>query len=146
MIWSKIKRNVTALLAASVRPHLGIHMARYGPGVSTYMTRAWLTWDKITFANFATAAYYHAQRDGTATDTLFASQQFVAALATYIASPITVSLASANPLVRGIAQFDRRLGQRRLQELAQMVDAAPFVTQCRQYRMLAEGLAPAAGT
>jgi hypothetical protein len=44
MIWSKLKKSLEALLA-DVKKHLQLHLTRYGPGVSSLMNRAWITWD-----------------------------------------------------------------------------------------------------
>ncbi len=57
MQWSKLKKLIEQTLAASVKPHLQIHVTRYGPGDSYYMARAWVTWDKEEVASFSTAKW-----------------------------------------------------------------------------------------
>ena len=53
MKWSKSKKALENLLANSVKDHVQFHMTRYGPGVSSYKVRAWITWDKKELVNMS---------------------------------------------------------------------------------------------
>jgi hypothetical protein len=146
MIWSKLKRAVETLQAEAVREHLGIHLARYGPGVSAVMARAWLTWDGVEFANFSSAAAYNAQRAGASDERASGSlmpsgsrDDFIAALEAYVALPLDAALRADDPLVRGMAYFDRRLGKRRIQEMRLAAEASPFARRCFVLRQAGEG-------
>src|SRR2546423_684116 len=54
MRWSKLKKSLDALLADSVKEHLQVHFTRYGRSPSTWMDRAWITWDGEEIHNFST--------------------------------------------------------------------------------------------
>src|SRR5258708_19871434 len=60
MIWSKLKKSLEALLADSVKKHLQLHLTRYGPGVSSLMNRAWITWDGEEINTFSTIRWFKA--------------------------------------------------------------------------------------
>ncbi len=62
MIWSKLKRSLEALLADAVKEHLQLHLTRYGPGVSSLMNRAWITWDGEEIHTFSTIGQLQAAR------------------------------------------------------------------------------------
>lgn len=58
MKWSKQKKLLESLLADSVKDRLKFHITRYGPGFSTHMMRAWVTWDGSELVNFSNAEWY----------------------------------------------------------------------------------------
>ena len=62
MKWSKLKQQIEAQFADSVRTHAAIHITRYGPGVSSTMTRGWLTWDGNEVLSFSTIAWLQSER------------------------------------------------------------------------------------
>lgn len=62
MIWSKLKKTIESLMAASVQEHLHVYLTRYGPGESYFMNRAWVTWNGEEINTFSTVKYYSAQR------------------------------------------------------------------------------------
>jgi hypothetical protein len=57
MKWSKTKKALEALLADAVTDHVQFHMTRYGPGLSSIMERAWITWDKRELVNMSSIAW-----------------------------------------------------------------------------------------
>src|SRR5689334_4506347 len=61
MKWSKLKQQIEAQFADSVRTHAAIHITRYGQGVSRTMTRGWLTWDGAEIFSFSTIAWLQAE-------------------------------------------------------------------------------------
>jgi len=66
MKWSKLKQQVEARFADSVRTHAALHITRYGPSVSSTMTRGWLTWDGAEILSFSTIAWLQAERTAVA--------------------------------------------------------------------------------
>jgi hypothetical protein len=53
MKWSKSKKALKNLLDDSVKDRVQFHMTRYGPGISYFMARAWITWDKKELVNMS---------------------------------------------------------------------------------------------
>ncbi len=154
MIWSKSKRALKLLLADSVRDHVEYHMTRYGPGLSSIMTRAWVTWDGKEIAHMSTVevlmeAYQQQQRADPAGEMvdqrpgLLSRYAFEKAVEFYLEAPIERSFTSDNPIVKALAMFDRRLGKRRLQALNIGETDHPMVKQFYRLRLQAEDL-PAA--
>jgi len=164
-IWSKLKRAVEGLLADSVRRHLQLYMTHYGPGVSYFMARAWVTWDGREIAAFSTIQHWrertalvrHLQTGNVAIASRLAEEQadtaleergvfsqsaFYDALTEYISLSIGEALRSPNTLIRAWSMFDRRLGKRRLRTLRIIENDAALVRQCYQLRLEAEGIAP----
>ena len=45
MTWTKLKKQIEALLAESLRGRVKYHLTSYGPGESESMTRGWITLD-----------------------------------------------------------------------------------------------------
>ena len=145
MIWSKLRKAVENLLADSVREHVQVHLTRYGTGDTHIMTRAWVTWDKEEIATFSAIKYYNEQTRIASLmseeseihiskrfaylehtehaevlieqEGLFATEQFLAALETYVSLTIEDALYSDYVLIKAWSKFDRRLGKRRLREM-----------------------------
>ena len=143
MIWSKLKRVLDEMQADSVRGRLAIHITRYGPGFSTLMTRAWLTWDKTAFANFSTIEAWRCKHGMTAPASLSAQYgcaDFLDAMVSYVHLPIEEAIISSDPLIKGVALFDRRVGKRRLREMALTESDPPFMQRCYTLRCTAEGI------
>ena len=165
-IWSKLKRAAEGLLADSVRRHLQLYMTHYGPGVSYFMARAWVTWDGREIAAFSTIQHWRErialvrrlQAENTAISSrsaeeradavleesgVFSQSAFYDALTEYTSLSIDEALRSPNTLIRAWSMFDRRLGKRRLRALRIIEDDAALVRQCYQLRLEVEGIAPA---
>src|SRR4051794_9644268 len=118
MKWSKLKQRVEDRFADGVRGRARIHITRYGPGVSGFMTRAWVTWDGREVVSFSTPDFYHAAfaetgawPDGLATRRLHARGlysrfDFTDALDDYLTLSIADAVRSENDLVRAIAMLD----------------------------------------
>ena len=156
MKWSKLKQQIEERFADSVRERAAIHITRYGPGVSSTMSRGWLTWDGEEIFNFSTIAWLQAERAETAhpldSDTLipiqdqlhhrgiFSRFDLTDALARYLDLSIEAALSSPDPLIRAVALFDRRVGKRRLVQLAIDETTHPFVKQMYDLRCIAEQL------
>lgn len=162
-VWSKLKRAVEKLLADSVKAHLQFYATRYGPGVSHFMRRAWMTWDGREIAAFSNIELElelyplvgRIQADDASISSTMAWEQaerllfergkfsrwdFQNALTEYISLSIDEALRSPNTLIRAWSMFDRRLGKRRLRTLRIADDDALLVRQCYQLRIQAEGI------
>jgi hypothetical protein len=166
MIWSKLKRALEALLADAVKEHLQLHLTRYGPGVSSLMNRAWITWDGEEIYTFSTMKWLQAARS-VATQMyeagerkerpvfydrsedvverleqrgVYSRQDWYDALEIYLSLSIEEALHSSNALIRAWTMFDRRLGKRRLRSMEFKPTDPPFVKRWYQLRCQAEGI------
>ena len=156
MKWSKLKQQVEARFADSVRTHAAIHITRYGPGVSSTMTRGWLTWDGAEVLSFSTIAWLQAERavvanqpdsgapgaihDQLQQDGIFSRFGLTDASETYLSLSIDAAISSPDHLIRAVAMFDRRMGKRRLQQMGIDETTHPFVKQLYDLRCRAEQL------
>jgi len=159
MIWTKLKKLAEALLADSLTGRVHYHAARYGKGVSYFMSRGWVTLDRVEIANFSTIKRYvesfrqfgewwpsseliqeQLNQQGWST-----RNDFVAALETLVASPVDVALVSPDTVLRALALFDRRLGQRRLRSLTLTKNEQSLVQLFFNIRCQAEGIEVEAG-
>jgi hypothetical protein len=133
MKWSKLKQQIEDRFADSVRGRMAIHITRYGPGVSSMMTRGWLTWDGEEIFNFSTIEWLLDRAP-------FSRFDLIDALESYLNLSIEDALSSANALIRAIAMLDRRVGKRRLQQVVIDATTHPFITQLYTLRCTAEHL------
>jgi hypothetical protein len=156
MRWSKLKQQIEARFADSVRTHAAIHITRYGPGVSSTMTRGWLTWDGAEVFTFSTIAWLQAEHTEAANSLVsdkpisisdqleqhgvFSRFDLTDAVTTYLSLSIERALSSPDPIIRALAMFDRRVGKRRLQQFAIDDMTHPFVKQLYDLRCQAEHL------
>jgi hypothetical protein len=156
MKWSKLKQQIEDRFADSVRGHAAIHITRYGPGLSSTMTRGWLTWDGKEVLNFSTITWLQAERteaaNAPAADTslvihdrlqqrgIFSRFDLTDALETYLRLSIEDALSSPNQLICALAMFDRRVGKRRLEQLDIDATTHPILKQLYDLRCTAEHL------
>jgi len=156
MKWSKLKQQIETRFANSVRERAAIHITRYGPGLSSTMTRGWLTWDGEEVLSFSTIAWLQAERAEAANPPtsntpisihddlqqrgIFSRFDLTDALESYLGLSIESALSSPNHLIRALAMFDRRVGKRRLQQLDINETTHPFVKQLYDLRCRAEQL------
>lgn len=160
MRWTAARSRTLALLAPSVAGHVGLHLTRYEHGC-IHPGRGWITWDGEQIASFDTQSYWQAQRQ--AQGQLMAeglefslaydqarilveaegprgNWHFSRAVEAYPELTVEQALVSSDPITRGLAMFDRRLGKRRLRVLPLAHDELPFVRRLYQLRCAAEGL------
>jgi hypothetical protein len=156
MKWSKLKDRIEEQFADSVRGHAAIHITRYGPGLSSAMTRGWLTWDGEEILNFSTINWLKAAHEiqNTSGSTFDATRDylheqgdysrfdFTDALEEYLSLSIGSALQSNNMLIRALAMLDRRVGKRRLKGLQFDTTEYPLVKQLYTLRCAAEGILP----
>lgn len=149
MIWSKLKKTIQPLLAASVEEHLKVHFTRYGPGESYTMNRAWLAWDGEEISTFSTIRWINARNSLAAQLSgdnelrmhyecfaqaenllarrgIYPAERFLAALEQYTSLSVENALCSSDALIRAWAMFDRRLGKRRLRAVRFDENASEF--------------------
>jgi hypothetical protein len=161
MRWSAAVKRLQPFLAHPVRTHIGFHAARYRHAHDDE-GRAWITWDGLQIASFETipnlirvyglaeelkaigsdvgAAWDQAIATADA-ESNFAMWDFTAAVEAYPSTSPSEALASTNPLIRGLAMLDRRVGKRRLGELEIAPDSHPFVRSMLELRLTAERVA-----
>lgn len=156
MIWTKLKKTTEAFIADRLKGRIEYHLARYGKGVSYFMRRGWITFDKKEIAAFSTIkrvresyaltgqwystdpqAIAHLDKEG-----IFTRDDFVNALEEYAGLQVEDAIKSPNPIIRAIAMFDRRLGKRRLSALSLRADEHQLVKSFYTIRCQAEGLQP----
>jgi len=154
MIWTRLKKTSEALLADSLQGRIEYHLARYGRGISYFMRRAWITFDKEEIAIFSTIkrvresyelagewnskdpqVIAHLDKEG-----IFTRDDFVNGLEEYIQLQVEDVVKSPKPIIRAIAMFDRRLGKRRLSSLLLPKDEHQLVKSFYMLRCQAEGL------
>lgn len=153
MVWTKLKKVVEAHMADSLQGRIQYHLARYGKGVSYFMSRGWITFDKDEIANFSTIKrvrasytltgewYSHDNQVLTYLDKegIFTRDDFVNALEEYVELQVEDAIRSSNPIIRAVAMFDRRLGKRRLSVLSMTEDEHQLVKTFYKIRCQAEG-------
>ncbi len=154
MVWTKLKKVAESFLAESLQGRVRYHLARYGPGVSFFMRRGWITFDHHQIGNFSTIKrireraartgdWYSEEESVKAKldeEGLFTRDDFVESLEEYIGMQIEDAIRSSNPIIRAIAMFDRRLGKRRLGSISMSDSEHQLVKTAYQIRIRSEGL------
>ncbi len=153
MIWSKLKKLVQGLLADSLQGRVEHYLTRYGPGVSYFMARGWITFDGQEIYNFSTIKQIRQYHDETGdwwperesleklhNESIFSRDEYVDSLEEYVLLNINDALSSSNLLVRAFAMFDRRVGKHRLKTTKLSDDELPIVKNFYQIRCKAEGI------
>jgi len=133
MAWSRLKAKIEDLFAASLRGRVTIHMTSYRGGVSEG-GRGWLLIDQ-TEVPLATI-----QPSSTKTAPGSHNQWSLHdALADYLKQPLAAALGSSDPVQRGLALIDRRLGRRRCEALRLSPEEPAAVVRLYELRAAAEG-------
>jgi len=153
-------------LAASLKGRLAIHQARYRHSKEE-LGRIWIQLDGREIAAFSTApalrrrreiadelmdandlwgsstAYHEADRTALELMTKRGEQSDYTAwhdLEAYLSLSIDAALLSPNPLIRGLAFADRRLGKRRLMSQSPGVGEHALIREIYAARCAAEGI------
>jgi hypothetical protein len=117
MRWSKLKQQVEAMFADSVRGRVELRTTRYGKAHDRF-GRSWITVDGQEVANMSNYLACGASiADGNPDRFeagVFAGYDLPLAMREYLALSIDAAIASPNPLIRALAVLDRRAGERRL--------------------------------
>lgn len=163
MQWSRLRRNVEALFADSVRGRVRLHSTRYRT-THDEDGRSWITLDGKELVNMvhlfrfreeaairaeeragagASREELLAQRDAfeheLREENYFMQSDLGHAMHDYQSLSATQALASPNPIIRALAMLDRRVGRRRLRAI-DVTDEHPLVRALHQFRCTAEGL------
>ena len=165
MQWSKLKRNVEAFFADSVKGRVGLHSTRYRT-MHDHDGRAWITLDgkeiinlvhiwkwlyevKLRAASLAgessirnRPSYIHLEPDAEKeleTESFFTQSHLGGAMHNYQSMSIDNILKSENPVIRAIGMLDRRLGLRRLRKI-EISSEHPLVQATYLFRCESEGL------
>jgi len=152
MIWSKLKKMAEAMLADSLRGRVDYHTTRYGDGSNNLLRRGWITFEGREIASFSNIEKAQTLEKGNAADPVelgetepaivFGRDDLVAALEEIVGMQVEDALSSSNPLIRGLAMLDRRLGKRRLSAIA-IGDGEPeLVKMLYRLQCRAEGIRP----
>ena len=158
MIWSKLKKRSEELLAASLSSRVKYHLTRYGPGVSTHMTRGWITFDgreilscstiKQVRESYQLTGKWYSEEKGVQGELhrqkMFTRDEYVDALEEYVQGTTEDLLQSVNPITRAIALLDRRVGKRRLRQIVLDNNELQVVKDFYRIRCQVEGIAVAA--
>jgi hypothetical protein len=165
MQWSKIKRNVEALFADSVKGRVGLYTTRYRT-MHDHDGRAWITLDGKEIINMTHIWQWlyelqtragilagdknyrskdnYKQYDDMAEKILMGESIFVQfhlgrAMYDYPNMAIESIMKSDNPIIRAIGMFDRRIGLRRLRDI-NIATEHPLVVTTYYFRCEAEGI------
>jgi hypothetical protein len=157
--WTSLRARVRSLWAASVADRLDIHVTFYRVWREED-GRVWLTWDGKEITGFGdwpfwlrvkplSAQLNDLDPDGDGWERAIESakaegltdvSRFYEAVETYLDLPIADALTSHEPVVRGLAMLDRRVGKRRLASPDLGGEVNPFVKRLHELRCEAEGI------
>lgn len=147
MQWSQLRKRVEAELAEElggrVSAHFTRHHERSRPG------HGWITTDGKEIANFCDWSVYYpnpdhwpSHKDKLAAYGELRAWDFKEACWSLIHDGVEPALASGEPLRLALAVLHRKVGRRRLQQLAVQNDLHPLVRHLVQLRLEAAGAAP----
>jgi hypothetical protein len=109
MQWTKVKRRFEELVAPSLRGRLRVHVTSYRETRGLDIGRGWITVDGEEVISVQVPSFYD-DYIYFSTDTL----HFGRAVGTYIEMSLPAARSSPDPLLRGLAFLDKRLGKRSL--------------------------------
>jgi hypothetical protein len=109
MQWTKVKTRFEELVAPSLRGRVQVHVTEYRETKGFDLGRGWITLDGEEVVSVQIPAFY-TRHMVFSSDTL----NFGYAVGTYVAMSISAARSSPDPLLRGLAFLDRRLGRRSL--------------------------------
>jgi hypothetical protein len=144
MIWSKKLLLFHELLAPSLKPRLALRTAAYRADQAE-RGRTWFEYDGEEIVSFCDFVRENRLKELQGDDEavieqgVFSKMDFGHAFGQFLEMSIEDALASDNPLIVALAMLDRRLGKRRLKQLAGQSLAEPANTLLH-LRMAAEGI------
>lgn len=117
MRWSKLKQQIQANFAESVRGRVELWTTRYEKAHDRF-GRSWITVDGREILNMANYLVWQAvdrEDDPARFDvSAFAGFELPRVMREYLTLSIDDAIASPHPLIRALAVLDRRAGRRRL--------------------------------
>ncbi|MEX0781414.1 MAG: hypothetical protein WD557_02110 [Dehalococcoidia bacterium] len=164
MRWSKVRKLVEDSFADSVRGRVTVHGTTYSSYTTCKCGRGWIAFDGKDRADMQSLLQWPTyQAKGAATNRWgqptiepgdrhegclvepgeFTREQLFEACFEYIHSNPHTCLESTNPLIRSLAVLNGKVGTNRLKALAQADDLHPLTQFLLEFRMEAEGSAPA---
>lgn len=129
--WSGLRKQLRERLAEALRKRLDFHYTvysgqdRHGLGHPHHWS-FWITIDgeeKLRLGCCGPVLYMSSETGDDQASAPFGPDQALQAIRQYLQLPIDDALCSRNPLIRGLALADARVGQRRLADLAPSDDA-----------------------
>ena len=141
MRWSKLRQVTERRFADVVRGRVELRTTRYAKAHDEF-GRSWITIDGREVVNMS--IYYDLRgRPADGDPARFAADVFVggdlpAAMRAFASLSVAAALASSDPLVRGLAVLDGRLGRRRLARLDPAGEPSPLVAELLAFRRSAE--------
>lgn len=133
MQWSKIKTKAESFICERLKDRVKYFSTWYRSSDRDHIGRGVVLVDKKEVFEADTWKYILGQD-------VFEELAFRNALIDYVNLPINVAIVSENPIIRGLAMIDRRLGIRRLKFLTILDNEHPFVMYMYQLRCKAEGI------
>lgn len=120
MRWTKLKQMVESSFCEGVKGHVGLWTTRYTKGHDR-QGRSWITLDGVEILNMSNflpigkdIADGHPDRFQKG---IFAGYDLPDAMKLFIDMPVQDALISSNPLIRGLAVLDHRVGIRTLAKI-----------------------------
>ena len=109
MQWTKIQRRFGELVAPSLRGRVQVHVTEYRETKGFHVGRGWITVDGKEVVSVDVPSFY-TKHMYFPPDTL----DFGRAVGSYLQMSISAARSSADPLLRGLAFLDKRLGKKSL--------------------------------
>jgi hypothetical protein len=136
MRWSKLQKRFEQLVAPALRRRLKIHVTSYRETKGMDVGRGWITIDGEEVLSVQTPSFYD-NRIIFEPETLSLGR----AVGAYVGMSLGEARSSPDPVVRGLAFLDRRLGKRSLGSVNKDRLHA-FEKALSEIRFDAEGVAP----
>jgi hypothetical protein len=134
MQWTKVRKRFAELVAPSLRGRVQVHVTRYRETGELDVGRGWVTVDGEEVVFVQTPSFY-TEHMHLSIDTL----HFGRAVGTYIEMSIGAARSSPDPLLRGLAFLDRRLGKGSLASVDENqlheFEKAHWAVRCRAERI-----------
>jgi hypothetical protein len=158
MQWSKLRSRLLSLVAPSVRKRIDFHLTNYRK-LSENANEFWITIDKkrifsASYSNANIERYIVSRTTGLnvygdgpeprmvedrlTRQAIHDPEDVTSSIRTYFDLEPRIALASSDPILRGLATLDRRIGTRTLKQIDLSDDEHPLVR--RLYALRVESL------
>jgi hypothetical protein len=152
MQWSQLKHRIEAGFAPALGGRVRVWTTVYR-NLTEGDGRAWVTFDKEEIYSMEDFpgntkmnarcelwnAEGYAAMETPATGSMLTCRDFVGSLHDFLRTDFATLLDSDDPILRGLALLDRRLGRRRFEKIDPAALTHPFVKKLHQLRAEAEG-------
>lgn len=140
MQWSQLRKRIEAEFAEELCGRVSVHVTRHHE--RSRSGRGWITVDGEEIANFCDWSVYYpnpdhrpSHKDELAAYGELRAWDFKEACWSLIHDGVEPALASGEPLRLALAVLHRKVGKRRLQQLAAQADLHPLVRHLVQLRL-----------